>query len=85
MNIIADETSYKCNIFQIMILQLHIIGGNRGGLDAPSVRWKVWQIRSQFHLTKHSTHIWSNQTAIKSMALLDHNDWGKGRLLESSI
>jgi len=25
---------------------------------------------SQFHLTKHSTfHIWSNQTAIKSMAL----------------
>ena len=83
MNIIAIETSYKCNIFQIMILQLHIIGGNRRG---PGVRWKVWlRIQFQFHLTKHSTHIWSNQTAIKSMALLDHNDWGKGRLVESSI
>lgn len=26
-----------------MILQLHTIGGNRGGLDAPGVRWKVWR------------------------------------------
>ena len=32
MNKIGDKSSYKCNIFQIMILQLHTIGGNGGGL-----------------------------------------------------
>ena len=56
------------------------------GRPAPGVRWKVWRwIRSQFHLTKHSNRIWSNETAIKSMALLDHNDWGRGRPLEEFI
>ena len=80
MNIIGDQTSYKCNIFQIMILQLH---DNRWEGAPWTPRWKVWLfIRPQFHLTKHSTRIGSNQIAIKSMASDDNDRWVEERPVE---
>ena len=35
MNIIGDEISYKCNIFQIMILQLHTMVGTGAAWTLP--------------------------------------------------